>query len=172
MKRNLFWPLVVTLCLLAAALSLWLPYHAASRRVSDLYRRYADNPHLTVAHIEGFWVNNTLTLDVTALQATDSAGWETLKKDFNIPTLPDSFQQKIDKGIDITSIRLVPKADPSLPMDTTDLLNNNVIAISRLHHTLSVFYTHTREEQNAIRRSQIELGLPNIKKTTKNEKSN
>ena len=166
MKRNLFWPLVVTLCLLAAALSLWLPYHAASRRVSDLYRRYANNPHLTVAHIEGFRVNDTLTLDVTVLQATDSAGWETLKKDFNIHGLAE-IERDLDRDLDIVSMRLAPKKDPSLPMDTTDRLNNNAVAVSRLHHTVSVFRTNTLEEQHAILYHQLKLGLPNIKKQQK-----
>jgi hypothetical protein len=149
-RRRLVWVLVVALCLAAAGLALWLPRYAAAQRVSDLYRRYEHNPHLTVAYLEDFPVNDTLTVDVTTIRALDAAGWDTLTADFNIPKLPEFMQEKIDAGKDIVGVRLTPKTAPGQPMDTTDLLKNNVIGISRKNHTISIFNTDTEEQQNAV----------------------
>ena len=143
MKRYLL-PLVIVLVPLAATvLWVWTPRTVPSERVSDLYRRYEHNPHLTVAYIEDFPVDDTLT-------ATDAAGWDTLTAAFYIPKLPEFMREKIDAGKDIISVRLTPKTAPGQPMDTTDLLKNNVIGISRKNHTISIFNTDTKEQQDAV----------------------
>ena len=149
-RRRFIWMLVVALCLVAVGLALWLPRYAAAQRVSDLYRRYADNPHLTVAYIEDFRVNDTVAVDVTTLSALDAEGWETLRKDFNIKPIPDILQEELNNGRDIIVVRMVPKSDPTQPMDTTDLSKNNVIGISNLQHTISIFNTDNESQQDAI----------------------
>ena len=150
MKRHLL-PLVIVLVPLAATvLWAWTPRTVPPERVSDLYRRYEHNPHLTVAYIEDFPLNDTLTVDVTVLTAIDDEGWDALAGDFHIPPLPEFMQKKIDAGKDIVSIRLTPKIAPGQPMDTTDLLKNNVIGISRKNHTISIFNTDTEEQQDAV----------------------
>jgi hypothetical protein len=149
MSRRTFWILVVALCLVAAGLSLWLPREAAARRVSDLYRRYEPNPHLSVAFIEGFKVNDTLAVDVTTVTALDDEGWDTLRADFRIPELPDHIQKRIEEGKDLTGVRLVPKSDPTLPMDTVDITRNNVLGVSPLKRTIAIFNTETESHINA-----------------------
>jgi len=161
MSRRTFWILVVALCLVAAGLSLWLPREAAARRVSDLYRRYEPNPHLSVAFIEGFKVNDTLAVDVTTVTALDDEGWDTLRADFRIPELPPLFQQQIEEGKDMLSLRFVSKTDPSHTMDSVDMLNNNVIAISRLKRTICIFYTSTIAEQQSVYFNQLEKNITN-----------
>ena len=100
MSRRTFWILVVALCLVAAGLSLWLPREAAARRVSDLYRRYEPNPHLSVAFIEGFKVNDTLSVDVTTVTALDDEGWDTLRADYETFPLTDLGKANLEKGIE------------------------------------------------------------------------
>ena len=150
MSRRTFWILVVALCLVAAGLSLWLPREAAARRVSDLYRRYEPNPHLSVAFIEGFKVNDTLAVDVTTVTALDDEGWDTLRADFRIRQLPEHTQNKIDSGQDIVSVRIVLKSNPAFPMDTIDMENNVVVGISRLNRVVSIFNTDTEKQIDAI----------------------
>ena len=150
MSRRTFWILVVALCLVAAGLSLWLPREAAARRVSDLYRRYEPNPHLSVAFIEGFKVNDTLAVDVTTVTALDDEGWDTLRADFRIRQLPEHTQNKIDNGQDIVSVRIVLKSNPAFPMDTVDMENNVVVGISRLNRVVSIFNTDTEKQIDAI----------------------
>lgn len=154
----------VAVCLVVAALVLLVKYHPRTvpiEECSQIYRDYADNPHIAVAFIKDFPVNDTLSVDVTTLQATDSLGWETLKNEFHIISLSDNIQRKIEQGIDRVSTRIVSKTDPTLPMDTSELLNNNVIAISRLHRTVSVFYIKAEAEIDAILYNQLNIDLPN-----------
>ena len=150
MKRILLPLLIVVVPVAATVLWAWWPRTTPPERVSDLYRRYEHTPPLTVAYIEDFPVNDTLIVDVTTLTATDDEGWDTLTADFNIPKLPEFMQGKINAGKDIVSIRLTPKTAPGQPMDTTDLLKNNVIGISRKNHTISIFNTDTKEQQDAV----------------------
>ena len=75
MKRHLL-PLVILLVPLAATvLWAWIPRTVPPERVSDLYRRYEHTPHLTVAYIEDFPLNDTLTVDATILKFQDSTTW-------------------------------------------------------------------------------------------------
>ena len=150
MKRILLPLLIVVVPVAATVLWAWWPRTTPPERVSDLYRRYEHNPHLTVAYIEDFPIDDTLTVDVTTLTATDAAGWDTLTAAFYIPKLPEFMREKIDAGKDIISVRLTPKTAPGQPMDTTDLLKNNVIGISRKNHTISIFNTDTKEQQDAV----------------------
>ena len=164
-KIKLFWWLATALPLLLAALlmlpALW-PRTLDPEECSELYRNYSDHPDIDVTFIKNFPVNDTLRLDVTFLQATDSLGWETLKNDFHVHPLPELSQLHVSQGMDIVKIKLVPKDDPTLNMDTTDLLNNNLLAISFLHRTLSIFHTSTEPEMDAIMHYQFDLSMSNI----------
>ena len=149
----------VLLLLLSAGVAvprLW-PLLFPSHYVSDLYRHYEHNPHIQATYLRNFPVNDTLRVDVTLLQATDSTGWETLKENFNvIPILPH-IQDALDRGEDIVVVQLTPKDAPGQPMDTTDLLRNNVMAISRLNHAVCIFETRSRQEIKAVFHSKYQL---------------
>ena len=137
----------------SALLSAWIyltPRPLPYSQCSDLFLQYKDTPGVKAAFIKDFPLNDTLTVDVTVLTATDDEGWDALAGDFHIPPLPEFMQKKIDAGKDIVSIRLTPKIAPGQPMDTTDLLKNNVIGISRKNHTISIFNTDTEEQQDAV----------------------
>ena len=159
MKHRMIITLLLSLLAVAAVVVWRMAPRLFPAEASDLYRRYEHCEHIRVADIRDFQVNDTLTVDVTILQATDSTGWESLKKDFFKVPLHKSAQEKVAQGMDIVSIHLARKADPTQPMDTSDLLNNNVIAVSCLHQTVSVFYTETVQEMNLVSQSQWNKGL-------------
>jgi hypothetical protein len=98
--------------------------------------------------IKDYKVNDTVSVDVTLLEATDSAGWATLKKDFEVPPPPPVAKKFIDNGEDLIGVKLIPKST------TTDtLLNsylNNVLAISHLNRTLTVFHTKNEDEAHTV----------------------
>ena len=164
MKKHHYIVLAIVLVGLAVSASFFLfPRQLPLEECSAEFLCYKDVDGIDASFIKDFPVNDTLRLDVTTLQATDSAGWERLKRDFHIATLADHTQYRIDSlGKDIVSVKLVPKRDPTLPMDTTRLLNNNVLAVSRLHRTISIFRVSTESEMNAIRKNQFEIGISNL----------
>ena len=163
MKKRHYISLAILLAgFLASAAVLRHPRQLSLEECSPEYLRYKDAPGIRASFVKNFPINDTLAVNVLLLQATDSVGWETLTTDFRIPSLPEeSTRQKIEQGKDVIGIHLALKGNPSLPMDTVNLLNNNIIAVSRLHKTVSVFYQSSEPVMNAIVFSQFDLGIPN-----------
>ena len=61
---------------------------ACSREQEELplYRQYAWRQDLTAAQVNGFRLNDTVTVDVVFLVADDSAAWQRLKEEMDIRT--------------------------------------------------------------------------------------
>ena len=147
MKRS--WLITRLFCLLllgVGATVILMPQRVPYSQCSELYRRYAAVDGIDATFIRDYPVNDTLLVDVTLLEAKDSAGWATLKTDFSIPDLPPDFQEDIDAGIDLISTKLIPKSPPP-PSDT---FPNDVLAISSLKSTITVFHVNNDIEKHAV----------------------
>lgn len=147
-KIKLFWrvgAVLAALTAVAVAAAVLVPRMG----VSDLYRRYKGNPHLDVTYLRNFPVNDTLAVDVTLLQARDDEGWDILKEDFRVVPPVEFIQKKIDSGKDIVEVFLAPKDDPTLPMDKKNILQNNVVGVSRLKHSIGIFNIETEGQMYA-----------------------
>ena len=157
-RRRLVWMLVVALCLAAAGLALWLPRYAAAQRVSDLYRRYEHNPHLTVAYLEDFPVNDTLTVDVTTISALDDEGWDTLCVDFEVPELPELILSVMGENEDfILSYKV--SDDYKDVYKEIGICHDDVIAISYIKHIVSIFNTQDEIEKKAVLKYNIKQSI-------------
>ena len=102
------------ICVLAVALVLVCKYRPRTvplEECSQIYRDYADDPHVAVAFIKGFRVNDTLTVDVTTLHALDSVGWHSLMLYFGFPQeMIDYYynnKELFDKGKRHSLVRFV-----------------------------------------------------------------
>ena len=91
LTRNIrrFWLWVgIGLLIELAAFTLWkrwywfFPTHA----VSEYYTRYAGAEGINAAFVKDYRVNDTLLLDVTVLEVTDSAVWEQVCDDLHLLT--------------------------------------------------------------------------------------
>ena len=157
-RRRLVWMLVVALCLAAAGLALWLPRYAAAQRVSDLYRRYEHNPHLTVAYLEDFPVNDTLSVDVTTISAIDDEGWDTLCVDFEVPELPELILSVMGENEDfILSYKV--SDDYKDVYKEIGICHDDVIAISYIKHIVSIFNTQDEKEKKAVLKYNIKQSI-------------
>ena len=70
-KRNI---ITVAVCLVAVCLVLVVKCHPRTLPIeecSQVYKDYADDPHVAVAFIKDFPVNDTLRVDVTTLRALE-----------------------------------------------------------------------------------------------------
>ena len=137
----------LAIVLVALAVRLW-PRTIPFDQCSDVYKRYAAVDGVDATFIKDYKVNDTVFVDVTLLEAKDSVGWATLKKDFEVPNPPPVAHQLIDNGEDLIGVKLIPKST------TTDtILNsnpNNVLAISHLKRSLIVFHTKNNDEVHAV----------------------
>ena len=120
-----------------------------SHEVSPLYEHYADVEGIDASFIKDFRVNDTVFVDVTLLEAKDSAGWDILCHDFAISKLNAELQQFIDNGEDLISSQKIAKGNnPSKALTDTD--NYDILATSRQTHMLTVFHIHNSNETQAI----------------------
>ena len=158
MKRYLL-PLVIVLLRLAATvLWVWTPRTVPPGRASDLYRQYASNPHLTVSYIEDFHVNDTLSLPVTTIRALDSAGWDLLTNDFNIPNLPEIVLSSMEENEDFV-LTFIASGDYKDRYEELGISPSNAISLSYRKHEVSIFNTRDVPEQNAVLKYNIKHSI-------------
>ncbi len=126
----------------------WLPRPLPPEECSELYRAYMDTPGVDATFIRGFQVNDTVSVDVTLLQATDSAGWERLITDANLSndTKEVSNLYKHKKTV---LIHAFPKGHMELPT-ATNFSDNDLMAIDRTEQTLAIFHITDIKQLTAI----------------------
>lgn len=149
MKRS--WLITILICLLllcGGGAVLLLPQVVPFDQCSDLYKQYVAVKGINATFIKDYKVNDTVFVDVTLLEATDSM-WHTLMKDFNIPTPDPGLQQFIDAGENLVVTKLVDKTHYSKPTAPSSS-NCEIMAISYTTHTISVFHTVNAGERHAI----------------------
>ncbi len=152
-KIKLFWSLGLTRLLLLSAAGvlpvLW-PRLFPSHYVSDLYLHYEHNPHIRTTELHSFHINDTLSVDVLLLQATDSLGWETLKNDFHIIDPPTEVVEIMKNTNQSVTIQLTPKDDIGAPADTTDLDNNYILATDHLEYSIGILCAKNKKERTMV----------------------
>ena len=148
--RLLFWFKVLLVTLFAmAAVTVVLRWHRIfpSHETSELYRRYENHEHIDVSFVKDFHVNDTVSVDVTILEAKDDSTWMTMRKDFRVLCYTQENNTSVGKDI---SYRYAPKSNYSATADTTDLLNNDCIAINHTERTICVFHIADEKTQKTI----------------------
>ena len=147
--KQLILPAIIFLAivLVALAVRLW-PRTVPFDQCSDVYKRYAAVDGVVATFIKDYKVNDTVFVDVTILEANDSASWVSLKNDFEVPNPSPDFQQFIDNGEDLIYVKIIPK---STTTDTIlDSYSNNLLAISHLNRTLTVFHVKNKTELHVV----------------------
>ncbi len=116
---------------------------------SEIYQHYKDTPNVKASFFKSYHIGDSVFVDVTMLESTDSAGWDTLKNDFGIKPLDDILNQAISNGEDLISIKMMPKFhDGGFQHDSNEV--KDVVAVSRKYHSVSVFHVKNNEEKNAV----------------------
>jgi len=167
-NRRLFW-LAVGIVSVAEALVLCLAFQrknvSPSGEVGETYTRYADVGGIDVSYIKDFKINDSVFVDVTLIEASDSAAWVLLKEDFRIV---EPWERGIPYDSTMVLTWLAPHNDHSSPMDTV-LLNNDIILVRFATKTVVVIDVESEEQIKAVNRYHID----NIhNKTQKNEQEN
>ena len=148
----------VAICVVAVVVALFLkmrPRTVPYEQCSEVYKRYCDVEGVRATYIQDFRVNDTLTVGVTLLEATDSAGWGYLLQKFNITQeMQTVFQQA---GMDVVSWNS-PRGTPEVKAATKgeyrdeNLTDNDIeiCACSFKECKICIFHTKSKEEIKAI----------------------
>jgi hypothetical protein len=153
------WSIIVILSLLLVLLG-WLairqPEVVTFEQSSEVYKRYATVSGIDASFVKDFPVNDTLSVDVTLLHATDSAGWQYLIEAFHIPSemLEEPYlflQQSL-------------KDHPEEPFNSASNVNLGQplleqVAIDIGNQEICVFHTQNIQEFNAVFDKKIDSNI-------------
>lgn len=167
-KIRRFWIVVGALLVVVfVAILLWHRWYwfFPSKEVSEMYSKYEHVDGINAAYVQAYRVNDTVTVDVTLLQAVSDTGWTILQRDFNLPIIPKEVEALFNGDSNKVSTKYINKKDPASPVDTVNVLNNNTVIISRPKRTLCIFTINDTTQLKAITRYGIDNNIS--PKTTK-----
>ena len=150
-NKKRFWLIIALLALVEALvcyIAIQWKYLFPSNEVSEIYARYEKVEGINVSFVKDYKVNDTVFVDITLLEATDSVGWVTLKKDFDIPNPSPDFQQRIDTGKNLIYTKKTPKS--TITDTSQNSYPNDWLAISHLNHIIIVFHIRNADETHAV----------------------
>ena len=145
MKRWLMTLLFALAVAAAVGVVVWrhvLPRH----RVSPLFERYEHADGIAASYIHNYPVNDTLTLDVTLLEATTDSAWQSLCTDFALSDIVEIMEQT---DPNTTFLRQVSRHNYS-QVALGDSPDAECLAISCNSKTFAVFHTHNVAEMHAV----------------------
>ena len=147
-----FWLWVgIGLLIELAVLTLWKrPYwFFHSDEVSEYYTRYAGTPGINAAFVKDYRVNDSLRLDVTVLEVTDSAVWEQTCEELHLLTtaqIPAEFRH----------LYFTPNNFESYIVKDTVEHRQTVFIYTRYNRTICIFHNVTDEQYDAIMAKNID----------------
>ena len=149
------------LCLLAVVVMVVVarcPRTVPLHKCSEVYQRYVGHEGIDAAYIQDFPVNDTLTVAVTLLQAADSAGWEYLLQEFNIPA-DMVVAAKANPAFDIWVWQIL-KDHPETRYVSNgdgdgDTVKTEIMSTSFRKQEVCIFHTQNEEEGDAVFRNKI-----------------
>ena len=156
--------LIILLAVGGAVLVKRCPRTVPLEETSELYQRYADTEGIVASFVQGYRLNDSVRVDVTLLQATDSAAWQQLM-DSIWSTIPSREDRDFLMHQSPITTKYIPKGHLNCPMDTASLLNNDLIAIDINQNTVAIFHLDDESQIPAIIRHHLKEVKNN--KTTK-----
>ena len=136
MKRKVIIPLVVFLAILGIGAAIkYRPHTVPWEECSEVYCRYATTDGIRASYIKDYRVNDTITLNVTLLEATDSAGWDTMKNHFQILEPENNIIDDVTAcGRDALTLLRLNKTQNALS-------NNDLVVASMRDKYICIFHT-------------------------------
>ena len=146
MKKRTILTLLMILAVVAAVGTVFCRHILPRWQVSDLYRRYEHVDGIAASYIHNYHVNDTLTLDVTLLEATTDSSWHALCSDFAISNVVEEIE-KIDP--DAVFCRQVNRHDYTQVV-LGDSPDAELLTISCATKTLAIFHTCNKNDIRAV----------------------
>lgn len=147
------WLLTALLCLLVAgacvAYRVW-PRTVPFEQCSEVYQRYYGMPGIQASFIKDKQFNDSINVDVTILQARDSAAFITLLKGMGKSDDMIKYMCKYVKDDNTRFIKLCPKGHPELPPDSVRV-NNDIVATFPVRWIVVVFHTNSNGQIDKIK---------------------
>ena len=158
-KHWKYWLSVLLIALVLACAGVWWVFQTRQlplAECSEVYRQYRHLPGVRAAFIRQMPINDTLRLDMTLLEAEDSAAFADLLRAMgkseeyirDMATLRTMYE-KTDNGYNVRHSGRCLKGHPADPPDS-DPKNNEVVSFFAVRMCIAVFHTHTQQEIQTV----------------------
>ena len=158
-RRWIYWIVVVLIGLLLSAITsavIYWRHTVPLSECSEVYRQYRHQPGVRAAFIRQMPINDTLRLDMTLLEAEDSAAFADLlramgKSEEYINDLGKMMKlySKTENGYNVRFSGLCLRGVPSAPPDE-DQTKNEVISFFPVRKCVAVFHTSNETEIKTV----------------------
>ena len=160
MKRSGYIVLMVCMVVVTvSAIVLRVPRTVPLEECSEVYKRYYKVEGVRATYVKNYPLNDTLTIGVTLLEATDSAGWEYLLEAFNIP-------HELTEIADIDvwtwqALRNHPEERYNSMVDDRQVEKSDleIVSISTKDQEICIFHTRNEQERSTIFSKKIEANI-------------
>ena len=162
-NKKRFWTVIAIVAVievLAIALVQQWRYIFPSHEVSDLYTHYEKVEGIDASFIKDFRVNDSVFIDVTLLEAKDSAGWALLKHDFAVPEPNAEWQAFIDNGGNLIFSHILTPEDYPISI-SKDTILFDMLAVSYYSQTLTVLHAKNDQEKISIIHHNFQESISN-----------
>ena len=145
--------LAIASILVVVAVKYW-PRVLTPDQCSEVYRRYKDRDNLSVAFVKDYRIGDSITVDVTTIEAKDSTKWEKLLSSTNLPRifilkLLDNNNENITRVVTYYSHRGDITMTSSAYSPGCEL-----VVVSPEEHCLYVFDIETVEQADCIQNNE------------------
>ncbi|MBR1765468.1 MAG: hypothetical protein IJ745_00335 [Bacteroidales bacterium] len=136
------------------AIRLW-PRTLTAEQCSEVYQKYVGRDDIQATFIKDKRINDSIAVNMTMLSAAGDSGWAVLQHDFNMPVIPKEYEEYFYADTNQLSLKLVPKKNPSLPMDSI-ISNNDLVATSYSKRLICIFSIENTSQLKAILRDSYD----------------
>ena len=148
-----FW-LAVGIAVVCEALIICLAfrwnYLFPSGEVSEVYARYQNVDGIDVSYIKDYKVNDTVFVNVTILEAKDSATWSLISRDLKLPPPPDIPEEVKDLYDPSNAFCYYVMKKDSIDNAGGSARNRDICIHSTAKRTICIFHNVTDKQIDAI----------------------
>ena len=154
-KTNIFLlgALVMVAVVVAVEFAVYMSGVVPYRKCSEVYKQYSKVEGVRATYVKDYRVNDTLTVGVTLLEATDSAGWAYLMESFHISEemIKESEVNPLANIWVSQSLKGSPETR-SIPSDSNSPADSDIeiVAKAMKERQICIFHTRGAGEREAI----------------------
>lgn len=142
--------LAIASILVVVAVKYW-PRVLTPDQCSEVYRRYKDRDDLSVAFVKDYRIGDSITVDVTTIEATDSASWESLLREMNVNEVIIKKQREaVTKGLCGVNSYFCERNHPEKRIVPDEKTVCSFVTILPCERTMHIFNIEELNQSNKI----------------------
>ena len=152
------WLITILVCLLiivGGGAVVLCPRIVLPSQCSEVYKRYSKADGIDATFIKDYRVNDTLCINATLLEATDTSAWNMIAKDLNVPPPPEIPAEYKELYARANSFSTFVVEKDSINVSDQKIVIQDVYIFSRKDRTICIFHSCDGNQTMAIFHKKI-----------------